>query len=78
MYQVWLILIVLYVAFNKNITFEQIEMRRYQKMTLWGFSMILIIIAKLNAEKLNHLFLIGISVISLIPLFIRDKYASVS
>jgi general stress protein CsbA len=76
MYQVWLILIVLYVAFKKNITFGQIEMRRYQKMTLWGFSMILIIIAKLNAEKLNNLFLIGISVVSLIPLFIRDKYAS--
>jgi hypothetical protein len=72
----WSIIILLYVIFNKNITFLHIEIDRYKKVVLWGFAMILLIMAKINIETVGPLALVGIGIISLIPLFLREKHDS--
>jgi hypothetical protein len=69
-------IILLYAIFHKDIECMSVNIDRYKKVTIWGFAIILVLIAKLNINNTDSLLLVCVCVISILLVFLRDNHTS--
>jgi len=62
--------------FQSSISFPPLKVERYKKITIWGFSIFLILLAKLNYNEANKIFVVIVCGLALLLLFMNGRHDS--